>query len=95
MIPSKQLQPILEKVAKDRDLPIEVITVAYRSMWEHMLFRIKELPHLHEVSEEEFKQLRTSFNIPSIGKFYTSWERIEKLKEQYEKNNSEESKTNG
>ena len=33
-----------------------------------------------QLSEEEFKKLRTSFNIPSLGKLSCSYERMKRVK---------------
>lgn len=59
---------IFDKVSKELNIPIEVINKAYRSYWEFIRQTIQSLPLKEDISEEEFNQLRTNFNLPSLGK---------------------------
>lgn len=49
----------------------------YKSYWKFIKETIHELD-LEGISEQEFKECITNFNIPYIGKLYTNYEKIEK-----------------
>lgn len=57
--------------------------------------------NIKDAIEEDLERLRLSFNIPSLGKLYTSYERIDGVRKRFEylnnlnKNaNNKETKTN-
>lgn len=83
MLNNKVLKPIIKQVAKEMDLPEEVVTVAYRSLWEYSNKVIAELPIQEMRSEEDFDKYRVSINIPSLGKFYTTWDRVLGMRERF------------
>ena len=76
MINNKAIQDQIDIVATEMGLPKEVVTVAYRSHWEFIRDTLKEYPKYYDITEEQFNNLRVSFNIPSIGKLYTTWDKI-------------------
>lgn len=78
------LNSIYERVAQDLKLPIEVVKAAYQAQWHFIRNTIEALPLKGELSEEEFSKLQTSFNIPSLGKIYTTHEKIQKAKRRLE-----------
>lgn len=78
------LNEIYEQVAKDLGLEPEVVKAAYQSQWQFIRNTIEALPLKGELSEEEFSQLRTSFNIPSLGKLYTTDEKVRRAKRRVE-----------
>lgn len=78
------LNEIYEQVAKDLGLEPEVVKAAYQSQWQFIRNTIEALPLKEELSEEEFSQLRTSFNIPSLGKLYTTDEKVRRAKRRVE-----------
>ena len=80
MIYDKLFQEVIEKVSIEKGLPKEVVLVAYRSYWEFIKKTIQELNLKEDITEEEFNQLRTNFNIPSIGKLYITWDKLIKVK---------------
>lgn len=84
MLEDKTLQKILRKVSNDTKIPLEVTTSAYRSFWGFIKTTIEALPIKEVETEEEFNNLRTSFNIPSIGKLYSSWDRICRMRTRYQ-----------
>ena len=77
-------EDILNKVAIDLGIPIEVVKLAYKSYWEFIRQTIQSLPLKDNLSEEEFSKLRTNFNIPSLGKLYVTWNRFVRCKKRYE-----------
>ncbi|MCF0114095.1 MAG: hypothetical protein HUJ56_01995 [Erysipelotrichaceae bacterium] len=42
----------------------------YKTYWNTIKALIQGLPLKDNITEEEFKSLKTSFNIPSLGKLY-------------------------
>lgn len=84
-------QKLLEQVSDELKIPIEVVKEVYLSYWKFIKSKIAELPLDEELSEDQFKGLRTNFNVPSIGKLTCTYDRFLRVKEkqQYkkEKNN--------
>jgi hypothetical protein len=84
-------QELLEQVSDELKIPIEVVKEVYLSYWKFIKNKIAELPLDEELSEDQFKELRTNFNVPSIGKLTCTYDRFlrVKQKQQYkkEKNN--------
>lgn len=80
MIYDKLFQEIIEQVATKHSLPKEVVLVAYRSYWEFIKEKAEELNLKDDITEEEFNKLRTNFNIPSIGKLYITWDKLNNIK---------------
>lgn len=74
------MDEIYAKVAADMGIPIEVVRAAYLSQWQFIRNTIEALPLKGELSEEEFNQLRTSFNLPSLGKIYTTRDKVQRTK---------------
>ena len=90
MINNKAVQEQIDIVAQEMDLPKEVVTVAYRSFWEFMRDTLREYPKYYNITEEEFNNLKVNFNLPSIGKLYTTWDKIEIKKKKYNETKNKE-----
>lgn len=90
------------EISQELDIPKEVVLESYRSFWKFIREKIKELPLKEDLTEEEFNELRTNFNIPSIGKLSCTYERYQYIKNNYKNfkeilengNDNKESKTN-
>ena len=84
-------QELLEQVSNELKIPIEVVKEAYLSYWKFVKSKIAELPLDEELSEDQFKELRTNFNVPSIGKLTCTYDRFLRVKQKQrykkEKNN--------
>jgi len=80
-------QEIITKVAEELNLPTEIVSPAYRAFFTFVKNKIQELP-LKEVDEEGFSQLKTNFNIPSLGKLSCNQERWLGVKKKYKYINS-------
>lgn len=78
-----KLKDIIKQVSQENNLPEEVVTLAYKSYWKFIKNTIQELPLKEDLSEEEFNKLRTSFNLPSLGKLYVTWESYLKTKRKF------------
>lgn len=74
---------VSEVVAKELNLPKEVVELAYKSYWEFIRKTIQELPLKENINEEEFSKLRTNFNIPSLGKLVCTFDRMMGIKKRY------------
>jgi len=80
MIYNKPLRTIIKGVSQELNLPEEVVLVAYRSYWEFIRKTIEVLPLKDDITEEDFNKLKTNFNIPSIGKLYVTWDKVQSTK---------------
>lgn len=78
-----ELKKIITKVAEELNLPFEVVKAAYYSDWEFRRKVIEELPLKEDLSEEEFRELRVNFNLPSLGKIHLTFERYLAVKEKF------------
>lgn len=66
---------IYAKISKETNIPKEVVKFAYVSFWKFIKTTIEDLPLKDDLTEEEFNKLRTSFNIPSLGKLVCTYDR--------------------
>lgn len=74
---------IIHKVAKDNNLPIELVDKTYKAFWLFIKETIKKLPLKEDLTEEEFNALKTNINIPSLGKFNCTYNRYLGVKERF------------
>lgn len=74
---------IIGKVSKELNIPEEVVDKAYKMSWKFIKDTIQALPLKEEISEEEFNNLRTSFNLPSLGKLNTTWDKVVGVKKRF------------
>ena len=73
-----KLEDAIKQVAKEMNLPVDVCKKAYMSAWKFILTKIQGFQLSDELPIEEFRQLRTNFNMPSLGKFYLTEETFQK-----------------
>ena len=83
MIYDTLFQESITKVAAKHNLPKEVVLVAYRSYWEFIKQTIQSL-NFKDITEEEFNKIRPNFNIPSIGKLYVTWDKLNNVQKRRE-----------
>lgn len=74
---------IINKVSKEIELPTEIVDKVYKGFWQFIKNSVQELPLKKDLSEEEFNKLRTSFNIPSLGKLACTYNKYKKVKEKF------------
>lgn len=74
---------IIITVSKELNIPKEVVNRAYKSYWEFIRSTIKSLPLKDDLEEKEFEELRTNFNIPSLGKLVCTYDKFLKLKRKF------------
>lgn len=71
---------IFEEVSLRLKIPVEVVEYAYKSYWKFIKETIQILPLKDIQDEGEFIQLRTNFNIPSLGKLGITLDKFLKMK---------------
>jgi len=80
---------ILKRLSEEMNLEEEVIDTAYKSFFEFIRETISALPLKEDLTEEEFKALKTNFNIPALGKLHCTYDRYLNKKKQYNYGNKE------
>ena len=80
MILSDELKRIIKLVSIETKIPEATVEVAYRDYWKFVRDTFEALPLKSIQTEEEFNNLKTSINLPSLGKMYTTWDKIEKYR---------------
>lgn len=74
---------IIAKVANNMKLPYDVVDRTYRAFWLFVRSSITELPLKDDLTEEEFRKLRTNVNIPSLGKLVCTYDKYQRVKQRY------------
>jgi len=69
----------LKLLAEELNLDENVVEKVWVSYWKFIKETLNKLPSMDKVTKEEFEELRTNFNIPSIGKLYSSYDKVEKI----------------
>lgn len=77
MILSDELKRIIRIISIETKIPESVVEVVYRDYWKFIRDTFTNLPLKDIQTEEEFNQLKTSINLPGLGKLYTTWNKIE------------------
>lgn len=77
-------EEILNNVANDLQLPVDLVRNTYRAYWQFIRDTIQSLPLKEDLSEEEFNNLKINFNIPSLGKLYCTRDRYLGVKKRFE-----------
>lgn len=71
---------IINKVAEELNLPKELVDKTYKAYWASIRSSISALPLKDDLNEEGFSQLRTNYNIPSLGKLSCTFDRYMGMK---------------
>lgn len=66
---------IISKVSEDLNLSRELVENAYKAYWIFIRDTIEELPLKTELTQDEYVNLRTNINIPSLGKLHCTYNR--------------------
>jgi len=74
------VKEIYKKVAQKLNLSEKDVKDAYVSFWGIIKEKIESLPFDEDLSEEDFDKLVTSFNIPSLGKLFCTYDKYIKHK---------------
>ena len=76
---------VLDQVSNKLNLSKDFVDKVYKSYWLSIKEHIQSLPLKDTKDEAIFNNLKININIPSIGKLYTTQERIQNIKENYNK----------
>ena len=71
---------IYEKIANNNNVPTQMVKDIYESMFKFISDRVREVDGISEKTEEDFKKLRLSFNVPLLGKFYITHDSVQRIK---------------
>lgn len=69
---------IISRVADSLGLSKELVDKTYKAYWRAIKEHIEQLPLENGLTDEEFLQLQTSINIPSLGKLHVTLDRYHK-----------------
>lgn len=75
------MQETIKKLAESLGLSEQAVRNAYKAYWKFIREKITSLNLKKNISEDDYSKLKTSFNLPSLGKLscpYDRWERIRK-----------------
>lgn len=73
------MNDIIKQLSKQLCLPESVIRNTYLAYWTFIRDTIESMKFPQGITEEQFNNMRTSFNIPNIGKLYCSYKRYKNI----------------
>lgn len=76
---------IIPILAAELGLPEALVKNTIAGFYKCIRHQISHLPLKEDLTEEEFRKLKTSYNIPSIGKLFITYDRYTKKRESYKK----------
>ena len=76
---------VIKQTAIELNMPEDFVDKVYKSFWKAIKNEIQNLPLKEDLNEETYKNYRTNFNIPSIGKLNCTFKRYSKVKYIYNK----------
>lgn len=85
---------IVRKASIQLNIPYEKVWDVYNAYWKFIRQHISSLPLKEDITEEEFSELKTNINVPSLGKFHLEWERLCDKKKEHERLKNKKTKTN-
>ena len=74
---------IVKKVAEELGLAVQIVDKTYKAYWYFIKQSIQQLPLKDIETEQEFNQLSTNFNIPSLGKLACTHDRMLRIKDRH------------
>lgn len=92
------LELAISGTSHELGIPSELVEKVYRAYWLAIKQVVQALPLKEDLTEEDFSQLRVSINIPSLGKLYSSYDRVQGVKRRFKylqqiKNNDQNKET--
>lgn len=92
------LELAISGASHELGLPSELVEKVYRAYWLAIKQVVQALPLKEDLTEEDFSELRASVNIPSLGKLYSSYDRVSGVKRRFKylqqiKNNAQNKET--
>lgn len=76
---------IVRKASAELNIPYTTVWNVYEAYWKFIRNHISSLPLKEDITEEEFSKLKTSINVPSLGKFHLDWDRLCIKKKEHER----------
>lgn len=77
-------QQIVDNVSYELSLPRELVDKTYKAYWFFIKQYIQSLPLKEDLSKNNFSQLKTNINIPSLGKLTCTYNRMLNMKKRLE-----------
>lgn len=77
-------EEIYRAVSLETGIPEKVVKESYRLFWRFIRETISALPLKDDLTEEQFRELRTSFNVPSLGKLVCTYDRYIGMKKRHQ-----------
>ena len=74
---------IINQASKELNLPFNIVDKTYKAYWFFIKKTIQQLPLKEDITEQEFNQLCTNFNVPSLGKLSCTFERMQNIKDRH------------
>lgn len=75
------LKQALSLTSRSLSVDLKLVESVYKSYWSFIKTQISCISFV-DMSEDELCSTETNFNLPYIGKLYTDYEKIQKLKRQ-------------
>lgn len=84
--------------SKELELPSELVEKVYKAYWLAIKQIVQSAPLKEDLTKEQFSELRTNINVPSLGKLHSSYERVQGVKKRFKylqqiKNNDKNKET--
>ena len=79
----KLINKAIQETSKELVVPEDIIQLIISLNWKFIREKIQDIDISSINSKEDLDKLKSSFNLPSFGKLYTSIEKINKLRNQY------------
>lgn len=74
----KRVRELVLEVAQELGIEPKQAVQAYRRYWLWVKDTVEEMP-LASTSEEDFPNIRSSINIPNLGKIHASYNRVQRI----------------
>lgn len=87
---SQKTTKIFEQVAQEYNYSPQEIKTLWVEYWKFIKNHLQSLPLKNNLSEEDFNNLRVNINIPSLGHFTCSYDRIQNIKKKNERYSNKE-----
>ena len=76
---------IINKVSENTGIPPETVDRIYKTYWNEIRNYIENLTLKEDITEEEFSNLRTNINIPSLGKLTCTYGRYKAVRDRFKR----------
>lgn len=84
MILDDNLKKIIKLVSLETKIPEPTVEVAYRLYWKFIQESLEKVPMKDIYTIEEYNKYKTSINLPSLGKIFIGFDKIQKSHRRYE-----------